>query len=280
MKPLLRVRVRNYTVQMNSITQTSKTPRLLDQLREAIRYRHYAHSTEKVYVYWVRFYIRFHSLKHPLEMGATHIEAFLRHLSVNRGVSASTHKQALSAVLFLYREVLKQDLPWLKEIARPATSKRLPVVLTRQEVSCTLQGMQGVYQLVAKLLYGTGMRIMEAMRLRVKDIDFDHRCIIIRCGKGDRQNGLAGVELADALHRKYPRASESWAWFWVFPQETTSTCPRTGIQRRHHLYPQTFRRNFRKALETAFIHKPASPHTLRHSFATHLLQSGADVRTV
>lgn len=298
-----------YTVQMNSITKTQNSPRLLDQLRTAIRYKHYSHATEKAYVYWVRFYIRFHNLQHPAEMSASHVEAFLQYLSVKRKVSASTHKQALSALLFLYREVLKQNLPWLEEVSRPTTSKRLPVVLTRQEVASAFSNIEGVHLLLAKLLYGTGIRIMEALRLRTKDIDFEHHCIIIRCGKGDkdrvvmlpaslagslkkqllhahevwkgdRTNLLPGVELPNALEVKYPRAPESWAWFWVFPQERTSTCPVSGIHRRHHLYPQTFRRDFKRALESAAIHKPASPHTIRHSFATHLLQSGADVRTV
>lgn len=171
---------------MNSITKTQNSPRLLDQLRTAIRYKHYSYATEKAYVYWVRFYIRFHNLRHPAEMSAAQVEAFLQYLSVKRKVSASTHKQALSALLFLYREVLKQNLPWLEEVSRPTTSKRLPVVLTRQEVACAFNNLEGVHLLVAKLLYGTGMRIMEALRLRTKDIDFDHNCIIIRCGKGDK----------------------------------------------------------------------------------------------
>lgn len=231
---------------MNSITKAQNSPRLLDQLRTAIRYKHYSYATEKAYVYWVRFYIRFHNLQHPAEMSASHVEAFLQYLSVKRKVAASTHKQSLSALLFLYREVLKQNLPWLDEVSRPTTSKRLPVVLTRQEVRYAFSHLEGVHLLVAKLLYGTGMRIMEALRLRTKDIDFDHNCIIIRCGKGnkdrvvmlpaslagalkhqlqhanqvwkgDRANLLPGVELPDALQVKYPRAPESWAWFWVFP---------------------------------------------------------------
>lgn len=294
---------------MNSINKPQNSPRLLDQLRTAIRYKHYSYATEKAYVYWVRFYIRFHNLQHPAKLGAAHVETFLKFLSTQRNVSSSTHNQALSALLFLYREVLKQDIPWLKEVSRPAKPKRLPVVLTRQEVNNVFTNLEGTHLLVAKLLYGTGIRIMEALRLRTKDIDFDHHCIIVRSGKGDkdrivmlptsvisnlkiqlqrahtlwsidRQNTVPGVELPNALNLKYPRASESWAWFWVFPQDKTATCPTSGIHRRHHLYPQTFRRDFKRALEISAIHKPASPHTLRHSFATHLLQSGADVRTV
>lgn len=188
MSPLYDMEIEKYTVFMNSITKTQNSPRLLDKLRTAIRYKHYSYATEKAYVYWVRFYIRFHNLQHPAEMSAAQVEAFLQYLSVKRKVSASTHKQAFSALLFLYREVLKQNLPWLEEVSRPTTSKRLPVVLTRQEVTCAFNNLGGVHLLIAKLLYGTGMRIMEALRLRTKDIDFDHNCIIIRCGKGDKQH--------------------------------------------------------------------------------------------
>lgn len=166
---MYRVRTQKYTVLMNSITKAQNPPRLLDQLRTAIRYKHYTYATEKAYVYWVRFYIRFHNLRHPAEMSAAQVEAFLQYLSVKRKVSASTHKQALSALLFLYREVLKQNLPWLAEVSRLTSSSRLPVVLTRQEVTFAFGNLEGVHLLVAKLLYGTGMRIMEALRLRTKD---------------------------------------------------------------------------------------------------------------
>ncbi|QTD46217.1 integron integrase [Ottowia testudinis] len=297
---------------MNSLTTPppQAEPRLLDQLRSALRYRHLSLSTEKLYVYWVRAFVKFHGLRHPREMGAAEVEAFLAHLAEARQVSASTHKQALSALLFLYREVLKIDLHWLTEIGRPRTVRRLPVVLTSDEVRRTLAAMApGVHQLVAQLLYGTGMRVMEALRLRVKDVDFDHGAIVVREAKGgkdrvvmlpdslreplrlqlqaahavwaqDRAAGRPGVDLPHALAVKYPRAPESWAWFWVFPQVTLATDPRSGIKRRHHIYDETFRRALQRALREASIRKPASPHTLRHSFATHLLQRGADIRTV
>ncbi len=292
----------------------ARSPRLLDQLRERLRYRHYSLSTEKLYVYWARFFIRFHGLRHPREMGATEIEAFLSHLANERQVSPATHKQALAALLFLYREVLDQDLPWMHEIGRPRAQARLPVVLTAPEVRHTLallDATQPVHGLFARLLYGTGLRIMEAARLRVKDIDFDRGAIIVREGKGgkdrvvmlpnslrapllaqlersralwrqDREAGISGVELPHALAAKYPRADASWAWFWVFPQATLGRDPRqpqAGL-RRHHVYAQTFRRAFAQALRHAGVTKPASPHTLRHSFATHLLQRGCDIRTV
>ena len=289
-------------------------PRLLDQLRERLRYRHYSLSTEKLYVYWARFFIRFHGLRHPRDMGGSEIEAFLTHLANERQVSPSTHKQALSAILFLYKEVLGQDLPWMQEIGRPRAQTRLPVVLTVPEVQQTLallDAAQPVHGLFARLLYGTGMRIMEAARLRVKDIDFERGAIVVREGKGgkdrvvmlprtlraplltqleraqalwrhDRDAGVPGVEMPYALAAKYPRAGASWGWFWVFPQATLSRDPRRpqAGEQRHHLYAQTFRRAFALALRHAGVTKPASPHTLRHSFATHLLQRGCDIRTV
>ena len=287
-------------------------PKLLDQLRESLRYKHYSLSTEKLYVYWTKFFIRWSNLRHPKEMGAIEVEAFLTMLVTERHVSPSTHRQALCAILYLYREVLKIDLPWMQSIGRPKERHRLPVVLTKNEVLqalSVLDAMSAVFGLFAKLLYGTGMRIMEAARLRTKDIDFDHGAIIIRDGKGgkdrvvmlpqslvpdltkqldrarilwqnDHDNGMGGVELPYALEKKYPRADQSLAWFWVFPQQTLSTDPRSGVIRRHHLYAQTFRRAFSVSLKRTGCYKPASPHTLRHSFATHLLQSGCDIRTV
>lgn len=291
---------------------TLQTPRLLDQVRERLRYKHYSLSTEKTYVYWIRFFIRWSGLRHPKEMGAVEVEAFLTMLATERQVSPSTHRQALSAILYLYKEVLKIELPWMQEIGRPKEQQRLPVVLTALEVRQTLNlldAVNPVFGLFAKLLYGTGMRIMEAACLRIKDVDFEHDAIIIRDGKGakdrvvmlphslrvdlqvqlarskvlwlsDRNEQISGVDMPFALAQKYPRADQSWAWHWVFPQQALSTDPRTGIIRRHHLYPQTFRRAFTISLKRAGIHKPASPHTLRHSFATHLLQSGCDIRTV
>lgn len=284
-------------------------PRLLDQVRERVRYMHYSLRTEQAYVHWVRAYVRFHGLRHPAEMGQTEVEAFLSWLSNARGVSASTHRQALSALLFLYRQVLGQQLPWMSAIERPQRKPRLPVVMSSAEVSAVLQAMTGVHQLFAALLYGTGMRMAEAQQLRTKDVDFAHRTIVVRGGKGDKDravmlpgaliaplraqleaahavwqadvaSGQAGVQMPDALERKYPRAGASWAWFWVFPQAALSTCPRTGVCRRHHLYEQTFQRAFKRAAARAGLVAPATPHTLRHSFATHLLQAGYDIRTV
>jgi integron integrase len=278
-------------------------------VRERIRYRHYAPSTEKAYCHWIRSFIRFHGVRHPAEMGQVEVEAYLSHLANERQVSASTHKQALSALLFLYKEVLKIDLPWLGDIGRPKTARRLPEVLTVTEVQRTLAGLAGEHATLACLLYGTGMRILEGLRLRTKDIDFERGAIIVRESKGnkdrvvmlprslrdalaqqlrlshalweaDRAAGVPGVELPHALAAKYPRAGESWAWHWVFPQSALSIDRRSGTKRRHHAYPETFRRALTKALRAAGVTKPASVHTLRHSFATHVLQSGADIRTV
>ncbi|MFN0161273.1 MAG: integron integrase [Burkholderiales bacterium] len=283
--------------------------KLLDQVRERIRYLHYSLRTEDVYVYWIRFFIRFHKLRHPRDLGAKEVEAFLSWLANVRQVAPSTHKQALAALLFLYSKVLGLDLPWLKDIGRPRVQTRLPVVLSLEEVTAIVTRLQGEHRLFARLLYGTGMRITEALQLRVKDIDFAQRAIIIRHGKGgkdrvvmlptslesglrdqltcartiwaaDQANGCAGVFMPHALERKYPRAGSSWSWFWVFPQATLSVDPRSGVVRRHHMYDQTFQRAFKKAVHHAGIHRPATPHTLRHSFATELLRSGYDIRTV
>jgi integron integrase len=295
-------------------TSTSFLPSLtsvkvLDRLRERIRYLHYSLRTEKVYVYWVRYFIRFHGRRHPAEMGGPEVEAFLSWLVSVRHVSGSTHKQALCALLFFYGKVLGVELPWMNEVGRPRSEKRLPVVLTREEVMKVLTLLEGEHRLFAKLLYGTGMRISEGLQLRVKDVDFDHGAIIVREGKGgkdravmlpqtlvpelkeqlakarilwaaDRAEGRGGVFMPDALERKFPRAGASWGWFWVFPQASHSTDTRTGVIRRHHMYDQTFQRAFKRALERAGIHKMATPHTLRHSFATHLLQSGYDIRSI
>ena len=254
-------------------------------------------------------FVRFHGLRHPLEMGGSEVEEFLSWLANERSVAVSTHKQALSALMFLYQKVLGVDLPWMNKIGRPKTTVRLPVVLTTDEVARLFIRLEGGHRLLAQLLYGTGMRIMEGVRLRVKDVDFERRAIVVREGKGakdrvvmlpaslmpalraqmsrarllwaaDREAGRGGVQLPDALDRKYPRANVSWTWFWVFPQDVLSIDPRTGIERRHHVYEQGLQRAFKGAVERAAIHKPATPHTLRHSFATHLLQSGYDIRTV
>jgi integron integrase len=286
-----------------------KSVRLLDQLRERIRYLHYTISTERTYVHWVKAFIRFHRLRHPSTMGRAEIEAFLSWLANERSVAVSTHKQALSALLFLYKQVLGIDLPWMNKIGRPRTTRRLPVVLSPDEVKRLFVLMDGEHRLFAQLLYGTGMRLTEGLRLRVKDVDFERLTLIVREGKGrkdralmlpqslvsplrdqmararvlwdeDRRSGRAGVEMPDALARKYPRADASWPWFWVFPQAEHAVDPRTGVVRRHHMYDQTFQRAFQRTIRRAGLHKPATPHTLRHSFATALLQSGYDIRTV
>lgn len=286
-----------------------RSVRLLDQLRERIRTLHYSRRTEQAYVHWCRAFIRFHGIRHPAEMGAPEVQAFLSWLAVDRRLSASTHRQALSALLFLYSKVLGLQLPWMAEIGRPRVRKRLPVVLSREELAAIFRCMAGEHRLLAQLLYGTGMRLMEGLTLRVKDLDFAHRSVIVRHGKGgkdrvlmlpqrlvpglreqlgrahvlwaqDVADGRGGVEMPDALERKYPRAACSWQWFWVFPQTTHSTDPRSGAIRRHHVFDQTFQRAFKRAVAVAGIDKPATPHTLRHAFATHLLQAGYDIRTV
>lgn len=283
--------------------------RLLDQVRERIRYLHYSLSTEKLYVYWVRFFIRWHGLKHPRDMGAKEVEDFLTMLATERKVSASTHNQALSALLFLYREVLGVNLPWLDNINRPTRARRIPSVLTKDEIAGLLAVLEGETALLARLLYGTGMRLMEGMRLRIKDVDFERHVIIVREAKGnkdrvvmlprslapalrrqmlaaratweaDRQAQRAGVQVPDALSVKYPRLGQTWGWFWMFPSPTLSTDPRSGVERRHHLYEERLQRSLKQAVVRAGIVKPVSVHTLRHSFATHLLQSGTDIRTV
>lgn len=286
-----------------------RSNRLLDQLRERIRYKHYSLRTEQAYVYWVRLFVRFHQLKHPKDMGAAEVEHFLSWLAAERKVSVSTHKQALSAILFLYREVLNVDLPWLASIGRPKTTRRVPTVLSQQEIAALMRHMDGMTGDLARMIYGTGLRLMEALRLRVKDVDFDRRLIIVREGKGakdrivmlperldaplrvqlershalwtqDRSEQRPGVWLPDALARKYPRANVSWPWFWVWPSPTLSVDPRSGIERRHHLYEERLQRAIKRAVTTAGITKTVSVHTLRHSFATHLLDAGYDIRTV
>ena len=288
--------------------------RLLDQVRERIRYLHYSLKTEKAYLYWTRFFIRWSAtqpggMRHPRDMGAKEVEAFLSMMANERKVSASTHNQALSAVLFLYREVLNEDLPWLNNIGRPQQTKRIPSVLTKDEIALLFAQMDGTPSLLARLLYGTGMRLMEGMRLRIKDVDFDRHVIIVREAKGgkdrvvmlprsltpglraqllaaraqweaDKQAQRAGVEVPHALEAKYPKVGQTWGWYWMFPSPTLSIDPRSGIERRHHLFEERLQRALKKAVPLAGIVKPVSVHTLRHSFATHLLQSGTDIRTV
>jgi integron integrase len=294
-------------------TPALHSTRLLDQVRERIRYLHYSLQTEKAYLHWVRFFVRWHgrggAMRHPREMGAAEVEAFLAMLATERHVSASTHNQALSALLFLYRQVLGFDLPWLNGVNRPAQKKRIPSVLTREEVASLFQFLDGEMALLAKLLYGTGMRLMEGLRLRIKDVDFDRHAIIVREAKGgkdrvvmlpkslasalkqqllyaravwdaDQRVQRGGVETPHALEQKYPKVGQSWAWFWLFPSPTLSVDPRSGVERRHHLFEERLQRAVKKAVALAGIAKPVSVHTLRHSFATHLLQGGTDIRTV
>jgi integron integrase len=284
-------------------------PRLLDQVRTRLRLLHYSYRTEQAYTAWIRQYILFHGKRHPAQMGAKDLEAFLSHLAVERHVSASTQSQALSALLFLYKQVLQVDLPWLDGVVRAKPSRRLPVVLSEAEVRSVLGGLRGEYWLIASLLYGSGLRLMESLRLRVKDLNFPYLQILVRDGKGakDRvtilpcglvdplrlhlervreqhrlavERGYAGVELPYALSRKYPNADREWGWQYVFPARYPSPDPRSGFVRRHHVHEESVQRQVRTAMRAAGIVKPASCHTFRHCFATHLLEHGYDIRTV
>jgi integron integrase len=288
----------------------ARDTRLVTQVTERARYLHYSLRTEQAYLYWIRQFVRWSGLRHPRELGREEVEGFLTHLATGRQVSASTHRQALSALVFLYKEVLGIDLPWMSEIGRPQPRRRLPVVLTPAEVQRVLGIMQGETGLLARLLYGTGMRLMEGVRLRIKDVDFDRRLIVVRDGKGGKDrvvmmprsleaelraqwhkaracwrtdsasSDVAGVHLPHALAAKYPRASRSWTWYWLFPSPTLSWDPRGQVTRRHHLHEKRLQRDVRAAVDRCRIAKPATVHTLRHSFATHLLQAGTDIRTV
>lgn len=288
---------------------THNPPKLLDQLRQRLRYKHMSYRTEQAYVGWVRRFILFHNKRHPQEMGKSDIECYLTYLANDCGVSASTHHQALSALLFLYKEVLGVALPWLDEVSRPNRSKRLPVVLSANEVLAVLAHLEGVHHLMVRLLYGTGLRLHEMLMLRIKDVDFEMNQLVVRSGKGDkdritvlpkslvaelqqqitqaraifeqdRATQRNGVMLPDAIERKYPNAGQEWGWFWLFPAPNESTEPRAGVVRRHHMHHQAIQRAFKTAVARAQIAKPATLHTLRHSFATHLLQSGTDIRTI
>lgn len=294
-------------MEVKAVSQQS--PKLLDRMRAEIRLRHYSIRTEEAYVDWSRRYILFHNKRHPQEMGAEEVTAFLSHLASERKVSASTQNQAKSALLFLYREVLGIELPWLDEVVAAKVSRRLPVVLTQTEVRRLLEATSGTMGLVISLLYGTGMRLLEGLRLRVKDVEFERREIIVREGKGnkdrvtvlpenlilplkshlekvrawhekDLEAGWGDVYLPDALAVKYPNAAKTWGWQYVFPSPVRSVDPRTGKERRHHLYEASVQRAVREAAKLANLVKPVTPHVLRHSFATHLLQAGYDIRTV
>jgi integron integrase len=283
--------------------------KLLDDVRQLLRTRHYSYRTEQSYVHWIKRYLVFHQLKHPATMGAQEVKAFLTDLAVAKTVSAATQNQALAALLFLYKEVLNIDLPWLGDIPRAKAAQRLPVVLTREEVQAVLAHLQGTYQLMARLLYGSGLRLCEALRLRVKDLDFDYQQLIVREGKGnkdrvtvlpislieplkthllkvkrlheqDLRSGLGRVSMPDALARKYPNASLEWGWQYVFPSSSLSRDPRSGAIGRHHASPSGLQQAVKKAVQQAGLNKPAGCHTLRHSFATHLLESGYDICTI
>jgi len=283
--------------------------RLLDRVRECVRVRHYSYRTEQQYVGWIRRFILFHGKRHPREMGAREVEAYLTSLAVHGGVAAATQNQALAALLFLYRHVLKQELPWLKELVRARRPRRLPLVLTRKETQAVLAQLPGVYWIIGNLLYGSGLRLMECLRLRIQDIDFEQSRVLVRSGKGGKdrvtvlaavvagslrahlkavlerhrtalKEGYAGVELPRAVAHKYPSAAMEWCWQYVFPALKPSEDPRTGLWRRHHIMEDAVQRQMRAAVRRSGIRKPATCHTLRHCFATHLLERGYDIRTI
>jgi integron integrase len=284
-------------------------PRLLDRVRAAVRLRHYSRRTEEAYVAWIRRFILFHGKRHPVDMGGPELTHFLSSLAVEGRVAASTQNQALSALLFLYRDVLDLDVPWLDRVVRAKRPQRLAVVLTRQEVLAVLQPLRGVPRLMASLLYGSGLRLLECCRLRVQDVDFATNQIVVRGAKRDKdrvtmlpavikadlarhlervreqhqadlQAGGGWVEFATALARKYPNAGREWVWQWMFPATRMYRDRVSGERRRHHLHESVLQRIVKAAVRRAGIAKRATPHTLRHSFATHLLEDGRDIRTV
>lgn len=284
-------------------------PRLLDLVREAIRRRHYSYRTEEAYAHWVKRFVLFSGKRHPRELGAQEVTAFLNHLAIERGLAAATQNQALAALLFLYKEVLAEPLPWLDGIVHAKRPSMRPTVLTQIEARSLLAQLRGTRWLMASLLYGAGLRLRECLKLRVKDIDFGYRQILVRNGKGgkdrvtllpepvieplqahlarvktlherDLADGCGNVELPDAITRQYSNAANEWGWKFVFPSYRRSVDPRTGVIRRHHLYENYLIRAVKQAARAALITKHVSCHTLRHSFATHLLESGYDIRTV
>jgi integron integrase len=289
---------------------TSPPPRLLDLVRARVRVLHYSLRTEEAYVDWIKRYIRYFDKRHPRELSAEHVEGFLSYLAVERNVAASTQNQAKSALLFLYKEVLQIELPWLDGLTQARVPRRLPLVLTRAEVQRVLSRLPpDTHRLVGGLLYGAGLRLMEALRLRIKDVEFSRGEVLVREGKGfkdrvtmlpqsvsgplqahlvrvrelhraDLEAGYGAVFLPHALERKFPCAGREWGWQYVFPSMVRSADPRSGVIRRHHLQDQAFQRAFKRAVRAAGLVKPATPHTLRHAFATHLLESGYDIRTV
>jgi integron integrase len=284
-------------------------PRLLDQVRDSLRLRHYSLRTEATYIQWIKRFILYHEKRHPLEMGEQEITSFLTHLAVDKHVAPSTQNQALAAILFLYKEVLERELDWMDDIVRAKRSVRIPEVLSPEQVRRLIDRLEGTHQLMARLLYGTGMRLMEAVRLRVRDVDFHYRQITVRNGKGNKDrvtvlpaslleplkahlarvktlhekdlaDGFGRVYLPYALSRKYPSADREWGWQYVFPASTRSTDPRSGAVRRHHVFEQNLQRAIKQAVMNLGFPGRVSTHTLRHSFATHLLEGGSDIRTV
>jgi len=287
----------------------NQEPKLLDQVRGKIRLKHYSILTEQAYTDWIKRFILHFGKKHPRDMGAVEVEQFLTHLAVNGKVAASTQNQAKCALLFLYKEVLAVDLPWLDNVEQAKTPKRLPVVLNRDEIQAILSRLTGAQWLIVSLLNGTGMRIMECLRLRVQDVDVKRREILIRDGKGfknrvtmlptslvaplqahllkvrelhenDFAQGKGAVYMPYALERKYPDAAKAWIWQYVFPAAKLSADPRSGAVSRHHVQEQAIQRAVKQAVRDADLTKAATPHTFRHSFATHLLEGGYDIRTV
>ncbi len=289
--------------------ESAPQPKLLDQVRALLRARHYSIRTEHSYVDWIRRYVRFHELRHPRELGPPEISAFLTHLAVEGEVAASTQNQARSALLFLYREVLQIDIPELAEVVAARAPTRIPTVLTREEARLVLAQLSGIHQLIAQLLYGSGLRLIEALRLRIQDLDFAQHEILVRSGKGEKdrrtmlpdrlinplrehlrgiqelhaedlRRGFGAVQMPYALERKYPGSEREWRWQFVFPAARLSTDPRSGIVRRHHLNERNIQSAVTSAVRTVGLTKRASCHTFRHSFATHLLEQGYDIRTV
>lgn len=294
---------------MTTTESSPRQPRLMDRVRHALRVRHYSIRTEQAYAAWIKRFLRFHNYTHPSAMDAVHVNAYLTYLAVERGVTASTQTQALCAILFLYREVLQEQIGWLDDLVRASRPRRLPVVLSREEVAAILGRMDGIAHLLCALMYGSGMRVMEVLRLRVKDLDFARREVLVREGKGGKdrrtmlpealvvalQRHLVEVralherDLAErfgrvwmpyALERKLGASSADWPWQYVFPSAARSEDPRSGEVRRHHLDDSVPQRAIRRAAKEAEIPKRVTCHTLRHSFATHLLESGYDIRTV
>jgi integron integrase len=286
-----------------------RAPRLFDQVRAALRTRHYSRRTEEAYLGWIRRYILFHGKRHPRELGADAIGAFLAHLAVDARVAASTQNQALAALLFLYGAVLGIELPRIDDLVRARRPQRLPTVLTQAEVRRLLDALDGVHRLIASLLYGGGLRLLECLRLRARDVDFERRQVLVRSGKGDRDRvsllpqraeaplraqlerarelhardlarGLGRVALPGALARKYRCADRDWGWQWVFPATSLYVDRDTGLRRRHHLHETAVQRALRHASRRAGLTRHATAHALRHSFATHLLEAGTDIRTI